>query len=334
MTAITVGVISFAYSLLIEHFPSGGGGYLVASSLLGPKAGVVSGSALVVDYVLTITVSICSGVDALFSFLPIAWQAYKVPADLSILVVLLVLNLRGVKESIKILVPIFLVFVATHFLLITYGILSHTWAMPQVFADSHAQMVHDSSSLGWVALLLIFMRAYSLGGGTYTGIEAVSNGLTILRGTEGGHRQADHALHGPVARVHGGRHPLLLPPLGGRTGRRQDHERRAPGTRLRWVDPLGPFRGAVARGRHAHLRGALLFVAAQAGFIDGPRVMSNMAVDSWLPHRFANLSERLVTQNGVLLWASPPGSDRLHEGAGLFPGGALRHQRLRDLLPH
>ena len=64
MIAITVGVISFCYSLVVERFPSGGGGFVVASQLLGPVAGVVSGSALVVDYVLTITVSICSGVDA------------------------------------------------------------------------------------------------------------------------------------------------------------------------------------------------------------------------------------------------------------------------------
>src|SRR5207248_2591596 len=70
MTAITIIVISIAYSNLIQHFPGGGGGYLVASKLLGPRAGVVSGSALLIDYVLTISVSIASGCDALWSFLP------------------------------------------------------------------------------------------------------------------------------------------------------------------------------------------------------------------------------------------------------------------------
>ena len=109
LTAATVGLISFAYSLLLEYFPSGGGGYVVATKLLGAKAGVVSGSALVVDYVLTVTISVAAGVDALFSFLPEAWLHYKVPTDLVILAALLVLNLRGVKESIKILLPIFIV---------------------------------------------------------------------------------------------------------------------------------------------------------------------------------------------------------------------------------
>src|SRR5579864_6979515 len=69
-TASTVFIISFAYSRIIEHFPTGGGGYVVATKLLGSTAGVISGSALLVDYILTITTSIASGADAIFSFLP------------------------------------------------------------------------------------------------------------------------------------------------------------------------------------------------------------------------------------------------------------------------
>src|SRR5581483_4048979 len=69
-TALTVFIISYAYSRIIEHFPSGGGGYLVATKLLGEKFGVVSGSALLVDYVLTITTSIAGGGDAIFSMIP------------------------------------------------------------------------------------------------------------------------------------------------------------------------------------------------------------------------------------------------------------------------
>ncbi len=69
-TAITVLIIAAAYSRIIEHFPFGGGGYVVATRLLGPSAGVVSGSALMVDYVLTITTSVAGGADAIFSFVP------------------------------------------------------------------------------------------------------------------------------------------------------------------------------------------------------------------------------------------------------------------------
>ena len=74
-TALTVFIISYAYSRIIEHFPHGGGGYVVATELLGNSAGVVSGCALLVDYVLTITVSIASGADAVFSLLPLGWQS-------------------------------------------------------------------------------------------------------------------------------------------------------------------------------------------------------------------------------------------------------------------
>ena len=76
-TALTVFIISYAYSRIIEHFPFGGGGYIVATRLLGPSFGVVSGSALLVDYVLTVTTSIAAGADAAFSFLPLEWHGYK-----------------------------------------------------------------------------------------------------------------------------------------------------------------------------------------------------------------------------------------------------------------
>src|SRR5438105_15360196 len=85
MTAVTIFVISIAYSNLIQHFPGGGGGYLVATKLLGNRVGVVSGCALLVDYVLTITVSIASGCDQLWSFLPPAWGSYKLTSEFIIL---------------------------------------------------------------------------------------------------------------------------------------------------------------------------------------------------------------------------------------------------------
>src|SRR4029077_12221663 len=69
-TAATVFIISYGYSRIIEQFPSGGGGYIVASKLLSPEVGVMSGAALLVDYILTITISIASGADAIFSFIP------------------------------------------------------------------------------------------------------------------------------------------------------------------------------------------------------------------------------------------------------------------------
>jgi len=113
-SVVTIIAICASYSQIIALFPNGGGGYLVASKLLSPTAGVISGSALLIDYVLTVTISVASGADALFSLLPPEWQAWKLGFALVGVIGLTMINLRGVKESVMVFVPIFFVFVATH----------------------------------------------------------------------------------------------------------------------------------------------------------------------------------------------------------------------------
>src|SRR6184192_1186703 len=124
-TAITVFIISAAYTKIIEHFPFGGGGYIVTSRLIGPRAGVVSGAALLIDYVLTCTTSVAAGGEAVFSNFPRHWHVWKLPVEVTVLVLLTILNLRGVKESIQFLLPIFLTFLVTHALLIAGSIGLH-----------------------------------------------------------------------------------------------------------------------------------------------------------------------------------------------------------------
>src|SRR3954470_6043424 len=108
---LTIAAICASYSQIIELFPTGGGGYLVASKLLSPAAGVISGCALLIDYVLTVTISIASSADALFSLLPPALQGWKLPFAFAGVIGLTLLNLRGVKESVALFVPVFFVFV-------------------------------------------------------------------------------------------------------------------------------------------------------------------------------------------------------------------------------
>ena len=116
MTAVTVVIICVSYSQIIALFPTGGGGYVVASRLLTPTAGVVSGAALLIDYVLTIAISVASGMDALFSFLPESWIAWKLAAAVAGILVLTLLNLRGVRESVLLLLPVFFLFVCPYLL--------------------------------------------------------------------------------------------------------------------------------------------------------------------------------------------------------------------------
>ena len=164
----TVLVISSCYSHIIEEFPSGGGGYLVATKMLGRPLGVVAGCALLVDYVLTITVSIASAGDALFGLVDPKWKWLKIWAEVVAICVLIGLNLRGVKESVKVLMPIFLLFLATHAVLIFGSILlnlGETASVAQSVAHGVREGINDSA-FGFVAMLALFLRAYSFGAGT------------------------------------------------------------------------------------------------------------------------------------------------------------------------
>ncbi len=294
--ALTVFIISYSYSRIIEHFPHGGGGYIVATHLLGEKAGVVSGSALLVDYVMTITISIASGVDAVFSYLPFQYHTFKVPFAVSLIVILIILNVRGVKESVTVMAPIFMVFVATHIVLLIYGVSTHADRFVPVMNNFGSGIRHDVSSIGVIGILMLFMRAYSLGGGTYTGIEAVSNGLQIMREprVQTGKRTM---LYMAISLAFTASLILLcylflaLKPVEGMTL----NAVLANTLFSNW--PMGHWLAFIT----IFSEGALLLVAAQAGFVDGPRVMSNMAIDSWFPHRFAALSVRLTMRNGILL---------------------------------
>ena len=180
-TALTVFVISYTYSKIIEQFPHGGGGYIVATHTLGKNAGVVSGSALLIDYVLTITVSITACGDAIFSFLPFEFHQYSLLFKISLIFILIILNLRGIKESVTFLAPIFLLFIVTHVLLLGYGVLSQAPAIGAHANQFSTGFGGDLGTIGLLGVLAIFLRAFSLGGGTYTGIEAVSNGLPVMR---------------------------------------------------------------------------------------------------------------------------------------------------------
>jgi amino acid transporter len=298
MTVATILIISGSYSQIIEAFPSGGGGYIVASKLLGEKAGVVSGSALVIDYILTITMSIAAGTDAFFSILPTQYLHFKLGFVTAVIVILIWMNLRGVKESVAVFTPIFMVFMLGHIPLLLYAMGRHAASMPIVAAEVSRDFHTTLGQVGWVGLAALLLRAFSMGGGTFTGIEAVSNSMQTLR----------------EPRVHTGKKAMLYMAVslsflaGGillcyllyKVGH-------VPGKTLNavlfgkviedlWQGTGGRILLAIVLGSET----ALLFVAAQTGIIDGPQVLSNMALDYYVPRRFAHLSERLVRNYGVV----------------------------------
>jgi len=296
-TAITVFVISLGYNQVIELFPSGGGGYKVATQLLGPYVGLVSGAALIIDYVLTIAVSTASGMDAVFSMLPQHMLSYKLFAEIGIIILLVGMNMRGMKESIKVLLPIFLGFVIIHFALIVYGIAAHSQGLIGIIPNTLTETKQLAGVMGWIPLLALMLHAYSLGGGTYTGLEAVSNNVNRLsepRVTTGKWTMFYMAVS--LSFTAGGFILLYLlwqaQPVMGQTL-----------NAVVFHSILGDsWLGQGTLMITLLLEASLLFVGANTGFLAGPSVLANMAVDNWVPNRFRHLSTRLVIQNGVILF--------------------------------
>jgi amino acid transporter len=297
-TVFTIFIISSSYSQIIKLFPQGGGGYLVGSKLISPTVGMISGCALIIDYVLTITISVSSGTDALFSFFPERWQVYKLMVAIAGVCMLILLNLRGVKESVLSLTPIFVLFIVMHVFVIIYAIALHAHDFKAASHETANQLHSSIMQVGVLGTLFIILRAYSMGAGTFTGIEAVSNGMPILR----------------EPRVKTARRTMVLMAvslsfivLGLMVAYALFNVQVSSTKTLNAV----LFDSVTAQWGHLWSRSfivitlvseaALLFVAAQTGFIDGPRIMANMAIDRWFPKKFASLSDRLVTMNGVLM---------------------------------
>lgn len=296
-TALTVFIISLGYNQVIELFPSGGGGYKVASQLLGAHIGLISGAALIVDYVLTIAVSTASAMDAVFSLLPTVFLEYKLLTEVFLIFALILLNMRGMKESIKILMPLFVAFFIMHIGLIVYGIAAHRQGLLLIIPTTLAETQNAIVTYGWLPVLALTLHAYSLGSGTYTGLEAVSNNVNRLR----------------EPRVVTGKWTMLYMAV--------SLSIIAGGIILLYLlwEPkleLGQTLNAVVfhsilgdsdTGKTLLLlalllEAGLLFVAANTGFLAGPSVLANMAIDGWMPNRFRHLSTRLVIQNGLILF--------------------------------
>ncbi len=298
-TTATVFVIAVAYSQVMEIFPSGGGSYRIASQLLGPKFGLVSGSAQVVDYVLTIAVSLASGTDALFSLLPVSAQTYKLPAEIALTLLLVVLNLRGMQESIRFLAPIFVGFVLVHALLIIFGVGSDATRFIRMWDNASTDVRSLSNQAGWTFVAAVFLRAFALGGSTYSGVESISNHVNLLaepRLKNGRMTMLYVAI--PLAFTAGG--IVLLYSLESVQAVRGQTLNAIAFSAI--IAKLG-LDNATSQGLLVitlALEGAILLVAANSILIFAPLLLGNMATDSWLPHRFRNLSSRLVREDGVV----------------------------------
>ncbi|MGH6943614.1 MAG: APC family permease, partial [Geminicoccaceae bacterium] len=245
-------------------------------------------------------ISVAAGVDAVFSLLPLAPWAMRAAVGALAIGLLVWLNLRGVRESVLLLMPIFLGFLVTHGALVVIGIAAHETALSAQVATSAAALTDFAGHSGWLVALAFLLRAYSLGAGTYTGIEAVSNNVHTLaepRVRTGKLAMLYMALS--LGGLSGGLMVLYLlwdvAPVAGETLNATVFRMVLQSPSVHGGGLAGPLLAATLA-----CAAALLFIAANTGFLGGPAVLANMARDRWVPHQMSLLSTRLVTHNGIL----------------------------------
>jgi amino acid transporter len=288
-------VVYFSYRQTIVAYPHGGGSYTVAKENLGTTAGLLAAAALMLDYVLTVSVGISAGVGALISAVP-ELQPYTLALCLAILAVITVVNLRGVRESgLAFVVPTYL-FIGSLLTVLALG------TVKALLADGSPAPVQAPRALPTVATtatLWVLMRSFASGCTAMTGVEAVSNGICAFR--EPGVAYARRTLTAIIV--------LLAVMLAGIA-----YVCRAYG--IGATDPgkdgydsiLSQLTAAVVgRGWFYYVTiGAVLSVlalSANTGFADFPRLCRVIALDGFLPHSFAHRGRRLVYSRGILVLA-------------------------------
>ena len=277
-------IVAVSYQQTIHAYPSGGGSYIVARANLGSTAGLVAAAALLIDYVLTVAVSVAAGVAALTSAVPVL-LTHRVALGVGFVALIAFANLRGVRESGRVFAVPTYVFIATFAVLVGVG-LYRTLRGDLQPLPAHA--AEASTALTWFLML----RAFSSGCTALTGVEAISNGVPAFKPPES--RNASITM-GWMAGILGG---LFLGI-----------------TVLAWALRVTPVadetvvsqiaRALFGTGLFYYLVQAstmlILVLAANTSFADFPRLSSLLSRDRYAPRQFGTLGDRLVFSNGILV---------------------------------
>jgi amino acid transporter len=292
---ILLGILYISYWQTIAAYPSGGGSYTVARENLGANASLVAAAALMTDYVLNVAVGISAGVGALISAIP-TLQPYTLPLCLVILLLLTVVNMRGIGEAGKVFMLPTLVFILSLCALVFWGVLATIWAGGHphpVVAPPHIAKATEAVS-AWLLL-----RAFAAGCTAMTGVEAVSNGVQAFR------EPAVPAAHRTLTIIIA----ILMVLLLGIAYLAHAYQIGAtePGT-PQYQSVLSQLLDAVAgRGIFYWVSIAsilmVLCLSANTSFADFPRLCRAVAEDGYLPISFSNRGRRLVYSEGILLLA-------------------------------
>jgi amino acid transporter len=286
--AVLLFIVALSYNQTIHAYPTGGGSYIVAKDNLGVLPGLLAGAALLIDYVLTVAVSVSSGVAAVTSALP-AVEPYRVLMAVFFVLLIAVANLRGLRESSTIFMIPTYVFVVFIYLLIGFG-LFRFFILKETVPAPTANILPATTVEG-LGLLLI-LRAFAAGCTALTGVEAISDGVPAFKPPES--RNAAQTLAVMAT--------ILITMFLGITFL----------TQLYSVIPQADHETIISQlGRTAFGEGPfywilqvattlILVLAANTSFADFPRLCSFIARDGYLPHLFVRIGQRLVFTTGIL----------------------------------
>lgn len=281
-------ILGISYIQIIKAYPHGGGAYIVAKENLGVTPGLIAGAALLLDYILTVAVSASAGVAAITSAFP-ALHDQKVAITVGLIIVLTILNLRGVGESSKIFsIPTYL-FIFSMLFMIVYGLIRYS-----MYGVTTQPMVHEAvKSSGQIGLFLI-LRAFSSGCSALTGIEAVSNSVPNFK--EPSQKNAIKVmilLITTIFLIFGGTSILA----------RFYHAvyfRNSKITVLAQI-AFGVFGGRTFMFYVIQVTTAIILImACNTAFTGFPMLMSVIAKDGYMPRSFATRGKRLSYSNGIV----------------------------------
>jgi amino acid transporter len=285
--ALLLAIVATSYQQTIHAYPTGGGSYIVSRANLGDRAGLVAAAALLIDYVLTVAVSIAAGVAAVTSAFP-ALRAHRVALAAACIVVMAVANLRGVRESGRVFAAPTYLFIATFAVLLGIGFVRLAQGGTGPVASPAPAAA--GTALTWMLIL----RAFASGCTALTGVEAISNGVPAFREPEAQNAAVTMRwMAGILATLF-----LGVTVLAWRFAVVPSADETVVSQLARGLVGVGPFYYLLQAST-----ALILVLAANTAFADFPRLASLLARDGYLPRQLATRGDRLVYSNGILILA-------------------------------
>ena len=288
--ACLLAVVVTSYRQTVRAYPSGGGAYRVSSENLGKHAGLLAASALLLDYVLTVSVSITAGTDAIVSAAP-GLVDQKILLAMVFIAFVTLMNLRGVKESGSLFAVPTYGFVLCIYALLVTGFVKCVGGCPQ--AASAGNELHVTTAISWVLIL----KAFAAGTTALTGVEAIADGVQAFRYPQSRNAATTLAIMGGLAASMF----LGISWLADHTNVVYEHgDRQTVVAQISQAVFGGGFMFYLLQG----LTAGILILAANTAYADFPRLSSILAHDRFMPRQFKSRGDRLVFSNGVVILAT------------------------------